>query len=239
MIVTHDARVAAYADREIVVRDGKSTTTELLPWRVRRPRGAFISHMSKGEQDRWDERYSSGDYRPSVDPSAIVEEVAGRARVGRALVLACGAGRNALYLASRGFEVDAVDISTVGIDMARTEASFRGLSVNWHVADVGEFDMGEARYDVITMIRYTNRSIWGRLVTALSEDGWLAMEQHLRTRHEVAGPSDEYRLEPGELLPAFGELRVIRYDEEYGESPTSGKMIATTTLLACKGDPGW
>ncbi|MGD2102963.1 MAG: class I SAM-dependent methyltransferase [Acidimicrobiia bacterium] len=195
--------------------------------------------MSNGEQARWDERYALGDYRPSVEPSPVIEEVAGHVGVGRALVLACGAGRNALYLASRGFQVDAVDISTVAIDMARTDATRRGLSVQWHVGDVAEFDMSEGCYDVITMIRYTNRSIWGRLVTGLSEDGWLAMGQHLRTRHQVAGPSDEYRLRPGELLQAFGGLRVIRYAEEYGESPTSGKMVATTTLLACKGDPGW
>lgn len=123
--------------------------------------------------------------------------------------------------------------------MARTEAARRDSSVDWHVADVAEFDLGERRYDVITMIRYTNRAVWPGLVTALPENGWLVMEQHLRTRHEVAGPSEEFRLAPGELLQAFGELRVIRYAEEYGQSPTSGRMIATTALLACKGDPGW
>jgi tellurite methyltransferase len=195
--------------------------------------------MSKGEQARWDERYASGDYQPGLDHSPVVEEVAGYVRVGRALVLACGVGRNALFLASLGFDVDAVDISTVAIDMGRAEAARKGLSVHWHVADVAEFDLGEGRYDVITMIRYTNRGIWGRLVTALAENGWLVMEQHLQTRHEVAGPSGEFRLAPGELLDAFGELRVVRYSENYGESPTSGRMIATTTLLACKGDPGW
>ncbi len=198
-----------------------------------------MSQVNTGEQARWDERYASGDYQPSRDHSSVLEEVAGYAHVGRALVLACGAGRNAFFLARRGFDVDAVDISTVAIDMARAEANRRGLSVHWHVGDVAEFDLGEGRYDLITMIRYTNRAIWRLLVTALAENGWLVMEQHLRTRHEVAGPSEEFRLAPGELLHAFPELRVIRYAEEYGESPTSGRRIATTTLLACKGDPGW
>lgn len=195
--------------------------------------------MSTDEGSRWDERYAAGDYQPSSEHSSVLEEAAGHARVGRALVLACGAGRNALFLASRGFEVDAVDVSAVAIEMARSEATRRDLSVHWHVADVGDFDLGEGRYDVITMIRYTNRAIWDRLATALAENGWLVMEQHLRTRHEVAGPSDEFRLDPGELLHAFGELRVITYAEEYGESPKSGRMLATATLLACNGDPGW
>ena len=195
--------------------------------------------MSAGEQARWDERYASGDYRPGSDHSPVVEEAAGLARQGRALVLACGAGRNALFLASRGFEVDAVDISSVAIDMARAEAIRRDLSVNWQVADLDDFDPGEGWYDVITMIRYSNRAMWPRLVAALAVDGWLVMEQHLRTRHDVAGPSNEFRLAPGELLDAFGELRVIRYAEEYGESPSSERMVATATLLACNGDPGW
>lgn len=195
--------------------------------------------MSTEDQARWNERYSSGDYQPSLDHSPSVEEVAGYVRGGRALVLACGAGRNALFLASRGFEVEAVDVSSVAIGMARTEASRRDLSVNWRVADVADIDLVDGRYDVVTMIRYTNRAVWPVLATALAGNGWLVMEQHLRTRHQVAGPSDEFRLAPGELLDAFGELRVIRYTEEYGESPSSGRMLATTTLLACKGDPGW
>lgn len=199
---------------------------------------AFIPGVSTDAQDRWDERYASGDYQPGLDHSPVLEDVVGHVR-GRALVLACGAGRNALFLASRGCSVDAVDISTVAIDMARAESARRGLAVNWHVADVDDFDLGEGRYDVITMIRYTNRALWGRLVPALTEDGWLVMEQHLRTRHAVAGPSGGFRLAPGELLHAFGQLRVIRYAEEYGVSPTSGRRIATTTLVACNGDPGW
>jgi len=191
------------------------------------------------EQARWDERYASGDYQPSLVHSSLVAEAAGHVREGRALVLACGAGRNALYLASRGFQVDAVDISAVAIEMARTEARRLGLSVDWRVADLSQFDLEPDRYDIITMIRYTNRAIWPHLPAALSDNGWLVMEQHLRTRHQVAGPSQEYRLAPGELLDAFPEMRVIKYVEEFGESPTSGRMIATAMLLACKGDPGW
>lgn len=201
--------------------------------------GALITAVDWETQARWDERYASGDYQPSQDHSPLVEEVTGYVPIGKALVLACGTGRNALYLASRGFEVDAVDVSAVAIEMAKAESADRGLTVDWHVADVNTFELGEDRYDLITMIRYTNREILPRLTAALTRDGWVLMEQHLRTRHPVAGPSDEFRLAPGELLQAFSELRVIRYTEEYGESPTSGRMIATTTLLACKGDPGW
>lgn len=195
--------------------------------------------MSSDERARWDDRYSSGDYVPSKEPSLLVEKVAGYLDSGRALVLACGTGRNALYLASQGFTVEAVDISPVAIEMARAEADRRGLELSWRIADIDELRPNGGGYDLITMIRYSNREIWPRLVPALSVNGWLVMEQHMRTRHPVAGPSDQFRISPGELLEAFPRLRVIEYFEEYRRSETSGMMISLAGLLACKGDPGW
>jgi SAM-dependent methyltransferase len=195
--------------------------------------------MSSDERARWDQRYASGDYQPGTDHSALVEESANHLRSGRALVLACGAGRNAIYLAKRGFQVEAIDISSVAIEMARAESGRLGLEVDWLVADVSETDLAAESYDLITMIRYTNRAVWPRLVPALTTNGWLIMEQHLKTRHPVAGPSEEYRLAPGELLTAFPGLRVVKYYEEYRESETTGRMTATAGLLGCKGDPGW
>lgn len=194
--------------------------------------------MNGDDAARWDERYRSGDYRPRTEPTALVVEAARLIGGGRALVLACGAGRNAICLASAGFEVVAVDISSVAIDMAREEASRRGVEVDWRVGDVGEFRLDPGRHDLITMIRYTNREVWPLLADALTPDGWVLMEQHLRTRHPVIGPSGEYRLAPGELLEAFGGLRVIRYFEEFDETEP-GRAAATAGLLACKGDPGW
>jgi SAM-dependent methyltransferase len=157
---------------------------------------------------------------------------------GRALVLACGTGRNALFLASKGFDVVAVDVSSVAIGLASDESARRELHVEWRIGDVGEFDFAPAAYDLITMIRYTNRSIWPRLSASLAEGGWLVMEQHLKTYRDVIGPSGDYRLAPGELLGVFPEMRVIRYFEQFDE-PEPGRASATVGLLACKGDPGW
>lgn len=196
-------------------------------------------NMSSDERLRWDERYASGDYQPSHEQSRIVEEAVRYLDSGRCLVVACGTGRNALYLASKGFEVEAVDVSAVAIERARAEAERRRLDVTWRVADVDGLDLGVGRYDLITMIRYTNRDIWPRLVPALSDDGWVVLEQHLKSPRRVAGPANEFRVSPGEMLGAFPGLRVINYLEEFRRSENTGKMIATAALLACKGDPGW
>lgn len=195
--------------------------------------------MTADEKARWDERYSTGDYQPRWHPSPLVEQAIDLIGTGRALVLACGAGRNALRLAEAGFEVSAVDVSSVAIDMARAEASTRGLEVDWRVSDVGEFDLPAATYDLITMIRFVDRDIWPDLPEALTPNGWLLMEQHLRTYRDVIGPSGDYRLQPGELLRAFADLRIVHYTEAYEPSDKANRMTATARMLACKGDPGW
>lgn len=196
--------------------------------------------MGSQERARWNERYASGEYRPQRAASSLVEEAIARVGGGRALVLACGSGRNALRLAESGFEVTAVDISPVAIDMARVESEVRGLVIEWRVADIDDLELPQAVFDLITMIRYVNRAVWPRLVDWLSVDGWLLMEQHLRTHRVVIGPSDHYRVGPGELLTAFSDLRVITYTESIEPTgATSPGLAATARLLACKGDPGW
>lgn len=195
--------------------------------------------MTIDDKNRWDERYSSGDYQPRVEASPLVELAIHYVTPGPALVLACGAGRNALRLAEAGFDVHAIDVSPVAVDMARSQANERGLRVAWQVGDLNTMRFDISRYDLITMIRYNNRDLWPSMTRALTPDGWLVLEQHLRTEREVVGPGPELRLEPGELLEAFSAMRIVELYESYHPVEGSDAMSALTGLLACSGDPGW
>lgn len=195
--------------------------------------------MSEADRVRWDVRYSTGDYLPRKEPSPALESTLHVVPPGRALVLACGTGRNALHLAEAGFEVEAIDVSSVAIDQARTEADRRGLHVQWRVADLDEVKVDDSGYDLITLIRCVNRDAVPLIVKALAPDGWLFVEQHMWTRLDVMGPGIDFRLAPGELLDAFSELRIVTYSEGIQLSDVPGKTTALTRLLACKGDPGW
>ena len=155
------------------------------------------------------------------------------------MVLACGTGRNALFLAEAGFEVEAVDVSAVAIDRARAEADRRGVTVRWRVADLDEFDLPEGAFDLVTMVRYVNRDLWPRAVAALAADGWLLCEQHLETHREVIGPTGAFRVKPGELLRAFANLRIVEYWEGVEPADRDGGEAVLARLLACNGDPGW
>lgn len=197
--------------------------------------------MSEAERREWDRRYAECDEPIQTRPSPFLEAwLPTLPPGGRALDVACGAGRNALRLAEAGYEVDAVDISAVAVARGRSEARQRGLDLTWHVADLDDFDPGRERYQVIVVIRYRNRDLWPRLIDALALNGWLLAEHHFKTPAPVTGPSETFKLEPQELLRAFGELRVILFEDAVDQDPDlPTRTVALERIVACNGDPGF
>jgi SAM-dependent methyltransferase len=154
--------------------------------------------------------------------------------------VACGPGRNALYLAEQGFDVVGVDISEVAIDEARQSAVERGLDAEFLAADLDDFQPEPGAFDLITVIRYRNPNLWPRLIDALTPGGWILAEHHMKTAADVAGPaSPEFRLDPGELLTAFSGLRIVHYSESIETADDEQSRYAIERSVACMGDPGW
>jgi SAM-dependent methyltransferase len=197
--------------------------------------------VSQDARSRWDRRYATGEYAPRTQPTPFLLKWLDRIPVGRALDVATGTGRNALALAEAGYGVDAVDISAVAIDRARAEAERRGLEVNWVVADLETGTLPGDGYDLITVFRYRDPDLWPRLESALGPDGWILIEHHLQTyREDVVGPTDDaFRLVPGELLDAFGDLRPVHYSESVEPTDDGDALFVLARLVACAGDPGW
>jgi SAM-dependent methyltransferase len=195
--------------------------------------------VSEDERERWDQRYASGEYRPRSWPTALLEQWIPTLGSGKALVIACGTGRNALYLAKHGFDVTGVDISEVAIERASREAESHGLAARFVVADLDDFSP-EGSFDLVTVIRYRNRELWPRLVNALAPGGWILAEHHMKTTADVAGPSSpEFRLDPGELLREFGGLRIVHYSESIEQADDETARYAIQRAVACNGAPGW
>lgn len=196
--------------------------------------------MSAEERERWDERYATGEYRARTWVTPFLEGWVRSIPSGRALVVACGPGRNALYLAEHGFEVVGVDISEVAIDRARMSAAERGLEAEFLVADLDGFVPQHGAFDLITVIRYRNPDLWPRLVEALAPAGWILVEHHMKSTADVAGPtSPDFRLDPGELLDAFVGLRIVHYSESIEPADDGAAHYAIARAVACKGDPGF
>lgn len=201
--------------------------------------------MSDEERATWDRRYREGGYLPRPSPFSLLEQWTdrlprgGQGR-GRALDIACGAGRNALFLAAHGYEVDAVDGSPEALRLAGEEARTQELSVHWIEADLDEYVLPHDDYAVIVNCFYLNRPLLARLVDALADDGYIFIEQHLRTPLPIPGNRD-WRMEPNELLRTLSGLRIVSYEEAIGkdEDPGRDRDIATVRAVACKGSGGF
>jgi SAM-dependent methyltransferase len=188
--------------------------------------------MSDADRKRWDQRYRDGSYRARPRETVLLEKWQPELPPGRALDLACGAGRNSLYLAACGYEVDAVDIAPFALEQARAKARERELEVNWIEADLDTFVPEKSRYDLIVVARYVNRRLLPRLAGGLKPGGALVYEHHFRTDLEVDGPKDpEFRLAPGELRQQFAELD-IRYYREGPVIDPDGRNMALAQLVA-------
>ena len=138
--------------------------------------------MSDKTARSWDERYRSreaGESGPppvwaKQDPSEFLVEHAGLLpKGGRALDVAMGTGRNAIYLAQLGFEVTGVDISQVACGRALEAAGAAGVRIEAICADMESWAVPEAAFDVVINFNYLHRDLCPRLATSLRPGGGL------------------------------------------------------------------
>jgi SAM-dependent methyltransferase len=190
--------------------------------------------VSRAERDKWDARYRAGAYLERAHPTALLAEWLDRLPRGRALDVACGAGRNALFLAAAGYTVDGVDISPAGLERGRATADERGLDVGWHCADLEELPGALPRgpYDLVVWVRYVNAALWPAIVSRLAPGGHVLVEQHLVTSADVVGPMGAaFRLAPGELAHAAADLVTVYSREGLVVDPDGG-TAALAQLIA-------
>ncbi len=182
----------------------------------------------------WDERFREGEYPRDPDPSPVLRGYVSEFPDGRALDVATGTGRNAVFLAEAGYTVDAVDQSRKGLRITRENAADRGVAdrINLVQADVPAYEFPTDSYEVVTISFYRAVDRFPDIKEALVPGGYLFVEHHLRSTDPTpAGPSgDRYRFAANELLHACLDLTVLYYEEttEDGE----GRQRANARVLA-------
>ncbi len=202
------------------------------------------SSVSQADQDKWNARYREDAYATRTHPSALLAEWLPKLKFRqvhpRAIDVACGTGRNAIYLARRGWQVDAVDVSEVALDHLTETANAENLPITCIQADLEDAahrpaDLFTAdRYELAVMARYTNLPLIDTLKGALTAGGYLIVEEHLVTEADVVGPrSPQFRLAPGVLRDAAAGLDIIAYREGIVNDP-DGRPAALAQLVARK-----
>ncbi len=167
----------------------------------------------------WDERYSGSDLVWGLEPNRFVRAQCERLPIGRAIDLACGEGRNTLWLARLGWQATGVDYSAVAIDRARELAAREPLVVTarlaWHVADVTVDPLKPEYYDLV-LISYLHlppaefQSVVRNAAQAVAPRGHLLIVGHDRRNlsEGVSGPQDESLLyEAAEIRTMLADVR--------------------------------
>jgi tellurite methyltransferase len=160
----------------------------------------------------WDEKYLRGEHA-AERPSAILLASArywGLSPNRTALDLACGAGRNSVYLAAQGWAVEAVDFSGQALRLARETAAASGLAIETSQQDLEApgWSAGQDRYGLVVATRFLHRPIWGAIRAAVAPGGLLVYETYTIDRlRDGGGPRDPaHLLQPNELLAEIPRL---------------------------------
>jgi SAM-dependent methyltransferase len=166
----------------------------------------------------WNRRYAEKELVWSAGPNRFLAAEAADLEPGRALDLACGEGRNALWLAGRGWRVTAVDFSDVAVDKGRRIAAQRGVDVDFVVADLADYDPGEAAFELV-IVFYLQlpagelAAVLRRAARAVAPGGTFLLVGHdLRNLEDGwGGPRDPSVLTtPEDVVASLGGLEIVR-----------------------------
>jgi len=183
----------------------------------------------KKDRIRWNEKYRVK--ADSRTPSEIVARFYPLATPGRALDIAAGMGKDALFLAEKGFEVDAVDISDVAMDAL----AGRHPRAHARCRDLDTYDIPGGRYRLILNIRYLNRRLFPYIIEGLKPGGLLIFETFIESPGENGvSMHRDFLLRKNELLHAFLSLQVLYYEEKTAPASKGPEQVASLVARKIK-----
>lgn len=192
----------------------------------------------RNDPTAWDERYAGTRQVWSSEPNALAAEVVTGLVPGRALDLAAGEGRMALWLASRGWAVTALDFSSVGLAKGRARAEAEGLDVRWRLADATTADVGDAAFELVLVLylhlpRASLAGVLGRGAAAVAPGGRFVVLGHDRANliRGTGGPQDDDVLYDVGLLAQAARGRGLRVLRAEQVERSTGTGNAVDTLL--------
>ena len=189
----------------------------------------------KADQKRWDERFGKKEFALGKEPNPFLKKHIHLFPKGRALDIASGEGRNAVFLAQHGFEVDAVDISERGLKKARKFARGKGVKIKTFLVDLDQYQIEKKQYNLIANFYFLKRRLIPRIKKGLKKGGKVIFETYLLEHRTLGtgGPKQaKYFLKPNELLRLFKDFRILFYRE--GVFREGGRRKAIASLIAEK-----
>lgn len=178
--------------------------------------------MGKFGNEFWNERFSTDEYIYGTNPNKFFKEQIDKLNPGRLLLLGEGEGRNSVYAATKGWEVDAVDFSQTAKEKALKLAKNNGVNINYTVSNLADFIPRQNYYDAVGFI-FTHlkpgsrKVVHKRIVNALKNNGCLILEafETGQLGKNSGGPqSEEMLYSKEELENDFRELKIHLLEEK-------------------------
>ena len=195
--------------------------------------------MSLKDKEKWDAKYlKKSQLLKPREPSRNLKEYIEHCKGTKALDLACGSGRNTIFLAQCGFDVDALDIATIAIDALKIEAKEKKLSskIDAIEVDLDAYEIKRNRYDIIVMTNFLDRAILKSAIDALKKDGILFVETYMISDENEKKQSNlDNLLKNQELKEILDDSwQILHYDEFKNEDYEIYKM-KKQVIVAKKG----
>lgn len=196
---------------------------------------------------RWDQRYAIDDYLFGTEPATFLTTYADRIPVGsRTLMVADGEGRNSVYLAERGLNVTAMDVSPVAVEKAKALSAGQGVSIDYQVADLLDWAWEPESYDAVVAVFIQFLSpeqrpaVFEGMQRALRPGGRLLLHGYRpeQLSYATGGPPAAENMYTEDLLAASFRDLDIEVLESYDTTITEGSghdgMSALIDLVATK-----
>ena len=181
----------------------------------------------EADRIKWNTRYSDDEYQMGLAPSRFladrIELLASLSPGRKALDIACGEGRNSIFLARHGFEVTALDISDRGVEKGRWREASEGVSVDFRAVDLEGY-VFTVHYDLIVNINFLLRDLIPKGCAALTTGGLFLFETILDSPKLPGVHTKSFLLQPGELHRLFTHEtgKILEYTEfPAAENPTA------------------
>lgn len=188
--------------------------------------------MAQADKERWDEKYQNNPI-PNK-PIKLVRDYASLATGRQALDIACGMGRHSKYLASNGFEVDALDISSVAIEKLQNIPNINAIEV-----DFDTYTLPKEKYDLIVCTYFLERRLFPQMIAALKPNGIILLETFLHdTQNERIPSNPAFLLSEGELEATFDDKCELLHIPEFWDEDYQGYKTMKTSMVAKKKSTG-
>lgn len=197
----------------------------------------------------WDQRYATTEYIFGVEPNAFLVANSGYFKPGmHVLDIACGEGRNSVWLAEQGCAVTGIDLSPLALDKARDLATRRGVHVEFEEADLRQWAWPLDRYDAVTSIFIQfaapegRQTLFARMFDALKPQGLLFVQGFTpaQLQYRSGGPKEISHLYTEEMLRGLVQpariLHLREYEAELSEGSKHVGRAALVELVARKAD---